>query len=74
MDHHAVSDVAALCFAVGGSLTVVAAASFAVRRLARRPLWLVAAAVTPSLALVRVVPGFLVRAGPSPVLSQVFRL
>ena len=75
MDDHAMSNAAAICMVVGGSLAVVGVAVFAVRRLARRPLWLIPAPHAPALPFVAVAPGFLVRAGPPPAASlQVFRL
>lgn len=75
MDDHVMSDAAALCLAVGGSLAVAGVAVFAVRRLLQRPRWVIPAPLAPSLAFVPASAGFLVRAGPPPPpLLQVFRL
>ncbi|MEX0741359.1 MAG: hypothetical protein WD079_01085 [Phycisphaeraceae bacterium] len=73
MDDHVMSDAAAICLAVGGSLAIIGVAIFAVRRLRQRPLWLIPAAPTPARLFVGATPGFLARAGPPPLL-QVFRL
>ena len=74
MDDHALSDVAAICAVVGGSLAVAGVAVFAIRRLMRRPLWIVPAPLAPALVLLPSMPGLSVRAGPAPsALLQVFR-
>ena len=67
-------DTAAVCLALGGCAVFIGAAVFAVRRLAAtRPLWLIPAPAAPTLPFIPAFSGFLVRAGPPPLL-QVFRL
>ena len=72
MGHH-MTNGAALCLAVGGCAFIVVGAAAVVRRLAQRPLRAIPAPPVPTLAFVPVSAGFLVRAGPPPLL-QVFRL
>jgi hypothetical protein len=72
-EHGDMSDAVVLCMTVGACVAVAGVAVFAARRLAQRPMWLIASPVAAALASVPVSPGFLVRAGPPPLL-QVFRL
>ena len=72
MGNH-MGDGAAICLAVGGCAVFIGVAAFAARRLLQRPLWLIAAPLTPSRPFIAVASNFLVRAGPAPLL-QVFRL
>ena len=75
MDDHVMSDAAALCLAVGGSLAAVGVAVFAARRPLQRPLWVIPTPVAPALSFRPAAHGFLVRAGPPPPAElQVFRL
>ena len=70
-DH--VADAAAICLTVGSCVAVVGVAVFTARRARQRPSWLIPAAPAPALPYLPATTGFLVRAGPPPLL-QVFRL
>ena len=73
MGDHGMSDIAAICLAVGASLAIAGVAVFAIRRLAQRPLWVIPVPAAPAAAFVPRSTAFLARAGPPPLL-QVFRL
>lgn len=73
MGDHAMSDTAAICLALGGSLAIAGATVFAIGRLAQRPLGVIPVPAAPALAYVPTSTGFVARAGPPPML-QVFRL
>jgi uncharacterized membrane protein YhaH (DUF805 family) len=66
-------DTATICLALGGCAVFIGAAVLAVRRLRQRPLWLIPPPAAPRLPFIPAFSGFLVRAGPPPLL-QVFRL
>ena len=70
---HSDSDAVVICLTVGACVAVAGVAVFAIQRLAQRPLWLIPAPGLPALVFVPTSTGFLVRAGPPPLL-QVFRL
>jgi hypothetical protein len=67
------TNAAGICLILGGGVAVLAVAAVAIRRLAQRPVWLLALPAAPDLAVRPTPRGVLVRAGPSPLL-QVFRL
>ena len=73
MGDHAMSDTAAICLALGGSLAIAGATVFAIGRLAQRPPGVIPVPAAPALAFVPTSTGFVARAGPPPML-QVFRL
>jgi hypothetical protein len=66
-------DAVAICLVAGGCVAVIGVAAFAVRRLLQRPTWVIPAPVAPALPFIPASAGFLVRAGPPPLL-QVLRL
>jgi predicted metal-binding membrane protein len=74
MNDHGMSDVAGLCLALG-SLAIVGAAVFGVRRFLRRLVWVAAAPLSPAGVPSAALRACAVRAGPSPppALLQVFR-
>lgn len=75
MGEHVMSDAAALCLAVGGSLAVIGVGVFAARRLRQRRWSIVPAFLPPAPVFLPAAAGVLVRAGPPrPASLQVFRL
>lgn len=68
-----VEGVAAVCITGAACVAVIGVGAFTVRRLPQRPLWRLSAPLAPTSAFVPLGVGFLVRAGPTPLL-QVFRL
>jgi peptidoglycan/LPS O-acetylase OafA/YrhL len=75
MGDHVMSDAAALCLAVGGSLAAIGVRAFAARRMPQRSRWVIPAFALPAPLLLPAAAGVLVRAGPPrPASLQVFRL
>lgn len=73
MGDHAMSDAVAICLTVGGCVAVIGVAAFAVGRVLQRPTCVIPTPLAPAPPFVPASAGFLVRAGPPPLL-QVFRL
>lgn len=75
MGEHVMSDAAALCLAVGGSLAAIGVGAFAARRLRQRGRSIVPVFLAPTPVLRPAAAGVLVRAGPPRSATlQVFRL
>ncbi len=72
--HRSGHDAVVLCVALGGCALAVVGSAVAFRRLVQRPLWLLAAPLTPAQPFVATPALFFSRAGPPPLLLQVFRL
>lgn len=66
---HGMSGAVSICMVVGGSLAVFGVGISAVRRLLQRPRWLIPPPLAAAPAFVSASAGFLVRAGPPPLLS-----
>jgi uncharacterized membrane protein len=67
-------DAVVLCVAVGGCVLAVAGGAVAIRRVAHKPLWLLAAPLVPTRLFIPALTLFPARAGPPLALLQVFRI